>query len=124
MSYELSGKLIHIEDTVQVSENFRKREFVVEKEEHAGDRTFTDTIKFQVVQDRCNLLDNMQLNDAVKITFNIRGRKWERDGKVNYFNNLEAWRIEKPVAEGVDMPPMPDMADIPPENGESDDLPF
>ena len=29
------------------------------------------------------------------MNFNIRGRKWEKDGKVNYFSNLEAWRIEK-----------------------------
>jgi len=24
-----------------------------------------------------------------------KGNKWERDGKINYMTNLEAWRIER-----------------------------
>ncbi len=124
MSFELSGKLLEKYDTVQVNDSFRKREFVVEKEEQVNDRVFTDTIKFQLTQDRCNLLDNLNVNDELKVTFNIRGRKWEKDGQVNYFNNLEAWRIEKLVAEGIDAAPMPDESQLPPETDETDDLPF
>nr|NQU92646.1 hypothetical protein [Bacteroidota bacterium] len=49
------------------------------------------------------------------------GRRWEKNGQVSYFNNLEAWKIEKMAVEGHAAPP-PEMDDIPPEP--TDDLPF
>jgi hypothetical protein len=36
----------------------------------------------------------------VKVSFNIKGNRWEKDGKVNYITNLDAWRIE-PATAGV-----------------------
>jgi len=89
---------------------------------------FTDHIKFQLTQDRCNLIDNIEVNAEIKVNFNIRGNKWEKEGKVNYFTNLDAWRIEK--AQDLsqsnfpsDNTPPPEMDSMPPES-ESDDLPF
>jgi len=54
-----------------------------------------DLIKFQSTQDKCSLLDQFNVDDMVSVSFNLRGRKWERDGQVSYFTNLEAWRIQK-----------------------------
>lgn len=123
MSYELTGKLVEKFDTVEISDTFRKREFVVEKEEYGGGNVFTDMIKFQLTQDRCNLIDDMNLNDEIKVLFNIRGRKWEKGDKVNYFTNLEAWRIEKVTQESPGTPDhTPD--DIPADTEVNDDLPF
>lgn len=124
MSYELIGQLIEKFDINQISDNFKKREFVVEKTENSSGREFTEQIKFQLTQDRCALIDSFELNEIIKITFNIRGRKWEKDGNVSYFTNLEAWRIEK-VSEQKDeeLPPAPSNDDAPMEN-EDDDLPF
>lgn len=126
MSFELSGKVIEKYNTVQVSDRFKKREFVIEKTESNGGMEFTDHVKFQLTQDRCNLIDNIELNDEVKVNFNIRGNKWERDGKVNYFTNLDAWRIEKVQAnqpDSNDAPP-PSLDDLPSASDEPDDLPF
>jgi hypothetical protein len=128
MSFEISGKLIEKFDTVQVSDRFKKREFVIEKTESNGGMEFTDHIKFQLTQDRCNLIDAINLNDDIKVSFNIRGNKWEKDGKVSYFTNLDAWRIEKVTTQNQDnmpddMPPPPSMDDMPDAN-EPDDLPF
>ncbi len=126
MSFEISGKIIEKYNTIQVNDRFKKREFVIEKTESNGGMEFTDHIKFQLTQDRCNLVDNIEVNDEVKVSFNIRGNKWERDGKVNYFTNLDAWRIEKVQAEqaGFDSTPPPSLNDLPPESEEADDLPF
>lgn len=126
MSFEITGKLIEKYNVVQVNDRFKKREFVIEKTESNGGMEFTDHIKFQLTQDRCNLVDNIELNDEIKVNFNIRGNKWERDGKVNYFTNLDAWKIEKVQNQNSDdgnMPP-PSLDDLPPENDEPDDLPF
>jgi len=124
MAFELSGKVIEKYDIVQVTDSFRKREFVVEKEEMVGNNVFTDMIKFQLTQDRCNLLDDINLNDQVKVNFNIRGRRWEKDDKVSYFTNLEAWRIEKTGGSaGNDIVDQPNESMIVDEEA-NDDLPF
>jgi hypothetical protein len=124
MSFELTGPLHLIENVVEISASFKKREFVIEVENERNPE-WNDFIKFQITQDRCSLLDNFQVGQKVKVTFNIRGRKWEKDGKVNYFSNLEAWRIDA-VEEALspDAPlPQFNEADIPPA-GPEDDLPF
>lgn len=98
MAYELSGKLLEIFPTQEVSASFKKREFVIEKSESVNDRVFTDVIKFQLIQDRCALLDSYKLGEEVKVTFNIKGSKWEKEGRTNYFVNLDVWRMEKVAA--------------------------
>ena len=95
MSYEIEGKLIVKEDTVQISDSFQKREFVLEKSEQVKDVVYTDTIKFQVVQAKCGSLDSINIGDTIKVDFNIKGRKYEKNDKVSYFNNLDAWKVEK-----------------------------
>lgn len=126
MSFEISGKLIEKYNSIQVNDRFKKREFVIERTESNGGMEFTDHIKFQLTQDRCDLIESIGLNEEIKVNFNIRGNKWEKDGRVNYFTNLDAWRIEKAQSQdaGQNFPPPPSLDDIPPENEESDDLPF
>lgn len=127
MSFELQGKLVEKFPTQQVSDAFKKREFVVETTEEGGGRVFTEQIKFQLVQDKCSLIDDIGTNQDVKVSFNIKGRRWEKDGKVNYFTNLDAWRVEAAgstsQAPRNDAPPAMNPADINMDE-EEDDLPF
>ena len=95
MSYELVGKLIAKFDTVQVTATFKKREFAIEKTDDIGERTIVNYAKFQCVQDKTEMLEKVNIGDEVKVYFNIRGNKWEKDGKTNYITNLDAWRIEQ-----------------------------
>jgi hypothetical protein len=44
----------------------------------------------------------VNIGDEIKIYFNIKGSKWEKDGKVNYITNLDAWRIEQILQPAVD----------------------
>lgn len=124
MNFEITGKLIVKDDVQQVNDRFKKREFVIEVENERNSE-WNDFIKFQLTQDRCDLLENVSLYENIKVSFNIRGRKWERDGKVNYFSNLEAWRIEKISMDQAGVPDMPEYnsADVPPP-AQEDDLPF
>ncbi len=126
MAFEISGKVIDISPVNQVSDKFKKREFVIEKKEAGGGAVFIDYIKFQLVQDKCDLINESFLNDEIRIWFNLKGNKWERDGKINYFTNLDAWKIERVSAQGKDQnnPPRTTLEDIPPENDELSDLPF
>ena len=95
MSYELTGKLIAKYDTVQKTESFKTREFAVEKSDDFNGRTILNYAKFQCVQDKTAILDKVNIGDEVKVYFNIKGSKWEKEGKTNYITNLDAWRIEQ-----------------------------
>jgi len=126
MAFEITGRVIDVFPVNQVSDKFKKREFVIEKKDTGGAAVFIDYIKFQLVQDKCDLINESFLNEEVKIWFNLKGNKWERDGKVNYFTNLDAWKIEKTTEQGRDQNTQPNTAleDAPPEIDELSDLPF
>ena len=125
MSFEITAKLIEKFEAQQVTDRFRKREFVLETRENVGTSEFVETIKFQLTQDRCDLIDAVNVGEDVKVSFNIRGRRWEKNGQVSYFNNLEAWKAEKKQQADLpgDMPPPPSESDVPAEEP-TDDLPF
>ena len=125
MGFEVTGKLVAKFDTVQRTETFRTREFVVETTEDINGRTINNYIKFQSVQDRTSLVDRFNLGDMIKVQFNIKGSKWEKNGNTNYITNLDAWRIEQASMKGplpAEMPPPPVFNDLP--SGGKDDLPF
>ena len=128
MSYELTGKLIAKYDTVQRTETFKTREFAVEKSEEINGRTITNYVKFQSVQDKTTLIDRVNIGDEIKVYFNIKGSKWEKDGKVNYITNLDAWRIEQILQPGNQkndneyLEPLDTFSSAPPDA--VDDLPF
>jgi len=126
MAFEITGRIIDVQPVNQVSDKFRKREFVIEKKESGGTAVFVDYIKFQLVQDKCDLINESFLNEEVKIWFNLKGNRWEKEGRVNYFTNLDAWKIEKLSSQVHDqiVPPNKSLEDIPPDNEELSDLPF
>lgn len=94
MSLEVTGKLLVKYPTNVVSDKFRKREFVLELAEEINGNTYTNYAKMQLVQQKCDILDKFNEGDIVKVSFNIKGNRWEKEGKVNYITNLDAWRIE------------------------------
>jgi single-stranded DNA-binding protein len=98
MSLEVTGKLLVKYETQQVSEKFKKREFVIELAEEINGNIYTNFAKMQLVQNKCDIIDRFKEGDLVKVSFNIKGNKWERDGKVNYITNLDAWRMESATA--------------------------
>lgn len=88
---DITGVLKVKSETQQVSEKFKKREFVITD----NSSQYPQHISFQLTQDKCSLLDNYNIGDEIKVHFNLRGREWtDPQGKVKYFNSLEAWRIE------------------------------
>jgi hypothetical protein len=122
MSFEITGKLIAKFDTVQRSESFKTREFVIEKTDDINGRSFTNYIKFQCVQDKTSMPDRFNIGEEVKVQFNIKGSRWEKDGRTNYITNLDAWRMES-MKLAQNNASEPNYNDIPPADV-VDDLPF
>jgi hypothetical protein len=133
MRYELNGTLITIKETQQVSERFRKREFVVKTEEESP---YPQLIPLQFTQDRCDNLDSYKQGEKVKVEFYIKGREWTSpQGEVKHFLSLDAWSIEKmgsamsesaSSSESASIPPPPAPVNFDSDNGNDpeDDLPF
>jgi hypothetical protein len=99
---QVAGKIVAIMPTQVVSEKFSKREFVVETPDQ-----YPQQILFQLTQDKCSLLDSLQVGQEVDVHLNIRGRSWTNpQGETKYFNTLEAWKIDvlgnAPVQEDID----------------------
>ena len=121
----IAGKIIEKFNTQQITDSFQKREFVIE---YAENPQYPEFLKFELIQDKCSLLDSYNIGDEVDVHFNLKGRKWTKDGRDMYFNTLQAWRLESKAAAAQSAPPAAD--DVPPEpewlnNGDDDgDLPF
>ncbi len=90
---KIQGRIIKIGETQQVSDTFKKRDFVVEYTENPQ---YPEYISFQLIQERCMLIDSFKEEDTVEVSFNLKGRKWiAPDGETKFFNSLQAWRVEK-----------------------------
>lgn len=125
---EVSGRIKMIDVTKEVgSSGFKKRDVVV-----TTDEQYPQSILVQFVQDKCDLLNNFQVNDNVKIDINLRGREWVNpQGETVYFNTIQGWRIGKVQADAPaaqQTPPMPAAETFAPATNvnqeDNDDLPF
>jgi len=128
---EIKGKIKNISETVQISERFRKREFVVE---YASNPDYPQPLQFEMVQDRCELLNSFEVGQEVEIFFDLRGREWTNpQGQVKYFNTLQAWKLDSEQSSVTTSPTTPVQTTSAPvpnekpgwlENESTDDLPF
>ena len=116
--FTLNGTVKVKKDTQQINDRFSKREFVVT--DNTGQ--YPQHVLFQLTQDKCNLLDPINENDEVSVSFFVRGREWTSpQGDIRYFNSLDVWKLEK-VGGAAAAP----AAGAPAESfdGADDDLPF
>ncbi len=128
MEYQITGKVAEVFQIIRVNERFRKREFVIEHKESSGGQPYVDFIKFQLTQDKCEIIDESWLRMEVTVTFNIKGNRWEKNGLVNYITNLNALTVSRgiAVAENGQKAIIHNvkLEDAPSESPELDDLPF
>lgn len=129
---EIKAKLLEKFNTQEVSNSFRKREFVVE---YAENPQYPEFLKFELIQDKCDQVDGFNIGQEINVAFNLKGRKWTNPkGEVVYFNSLQAWKIS--AANDVSSAPVAPMQDGTNENltepewlnnssdSDTDDLPF
>jgi single-strand DNA-binding protein len=96
MSFEIVGKMYKKFAAESKSATFQAREFVIE----VMDGNYAQMVKFQLLQERCQLLDNYNEGEEVKVHFDLRGREWQ--GK--FFTTLNCWRIEKSEGDSSAQP--------------------
>jgi len=86
----IEGRIERISDSVQVSEKFTKRNFVINTEGQ-----YPDKFEMQFTQDKVSILDKYKEGDLVEVGVNIRGREWANPstGEIKHFVSLDAWSI-------------------------------
>jgi hypothetical protein len=122
--FQLTGTVKVLNDTQQVTDSFKKREFVVTD----ASSQYPQDILFQAVQANTDKLNDIQVGETVTVSFNLRGREWTSpQGEVKYFNSLDAWNI---IKAGAGAPPVQGAPAAPSASPETqleegdDDLPF
>jgi hypothetical protein len=87
----VTGEIVEIDDVKIISDNFKKREFILK---HAPNPEYPDFLKLEVVQNKTDLLDKYKVGQEVEVDINLKGKKWEKGKESGYFNSLQAWRIQ------------------------------
>jgi hypothetical protein len=122
-TYKASGSIGLIKTTSVKSERFSVREFVVDLPGDMGQQRVT----FQMVNQKCDLLDAFEVGDQVNVEFKLGGREWQGDdGKTRFFNSLNVMSMQRstsaPTSSEIQEP------GISPATGSStssgDDVPF
>lgn len=126
---EISGRIKVINAEQQISATFKKRELVVSTEEQ-----YPQHILINFIQDKCDILNNYQVGENVKVGVNIRGREWvSPQNETKYFNDIQGWKVERLAQEQAatqsqPMQAMPAAEAFAPATNfkeeEHDDLPF
>jgi hypothetical protein len=89
MSFNIQGVIHNISPTEVKTESFSVRDFILKTDS----RGYENFIKFQLTQDRCDIIDSFAVGQEVNVFFDLKGRKHGD----RYFTNINAWKIEGPV---------------------------
>ena len=96
---EVKGSIYKIESTIDVSDKFKKREFIVKVE-----GTYPQYIPLQCTQDKVVMLDNLAEGQNVTCHINMKGRLWvSPKSEEKCFLTLECWKLEL-VGEKLEAP--------------------
>ncbi len=85
LMYETRGSLLVIHDMQSFPSGFTKREFVIN-----SDEKYPQQLKFELVKDRCSMLDSFSVGDDVVVNFDLRGNEY--NGR--HFVSLSCWKLQ------------------------------
>ena len=92
--YEFTGKVKGVGELQTFASGFSKRDLVVEEER---DGRWPNVVAFAFKKDNAAKLDGIVPGMRVKVGFAVDGREWTdpKTGKVRYFSDLTALRLER-----------------------------
>tara|TARA_R100001443_G_C3334588_1_gene173100 strand:+ start:806 stop:1153 length:348 start_codon:yes stop_codon:yes gene_type:complete len=98
------------------SEKFKKAELIIETEDK-----YPQTLCVEFINESISCIEDININDKVEVSINIRGRKWTSpQNEDKYFTSLSGWQVSNIIAEkGLEQLATEDLTqDV------DDDLPF
>ena len=116
-TYELTGTVKLVMETMKFDSGFSKREFVV----RTVDDRYPQDIKLECVKDKAELLRDVKPGQRVTVSFDLRGN----ESKGRYYVSLSAWRInpadtDSPVEEKAEDGQPVDAVDLKPDDSDTE----
>tara|TARA_R110000824_G_scaffold399122_1_gene604085 strand:- start:1974 stop:2351 length:378 start_codon:yes stop_codon:yes gene_type:complete len=125
MLYNIKGVLLEKRDSVQITDKFKKQEFVL----HTDDK-YEQFITFFLANEKCEKISQVPEGSTLEVTFAIKGKKWEKEGQVKYFNSLEAINLEwvgspqQTIPQAEVQPQVQQERSVGAQGESNDDIPF
>lgn len=104
MANQIAGRIIQIEQTVQIPSKgggspFTKREFILDAttyDPYTGERSeYENVIPLEFSGDKCAELDRYKNGDVVTVSFVLQGRSWtNQDGELKRMASIRCYKIE------------------------------
>ena len=111
----ISGKLKVKYDEVQLTEKFKKREFVIQLPT-TGYNGSNEYMKFSLIMDSCSMIDSFSEGESITVSYEVKAREWVNpENETVYINDVKALSIKYNTEE---VPVEIDMS------GSGEDLPF
>ena len=125
LMYEFTEKVKAVGELQTFASGFTKRDLVVEEER---DGRWPNVVAFAFKKDNAAKLDGIVPGMRVKVGFAVDGREWTdpKTGKVRYFSDLTALRLER-LDETVSVPEAPEPDEVTVDGvdlGDDGKLPF
>jgi single-strand DNA-binding protein len=121
----VAGTVLRVLDEQRITDTFKKRIIVVQADE---DTEYPQEVGVEFLNDKCQYLSKFSKGDYVTIDCNVRGKDFEKDGKISNFTKLNGWRIKGTATGGAssaeDMPGAAPQPQAEPAAQQTDDLPF
>ena len=117
MSYKAKGKIVVLNEAVQVTEKFKKREFVIQEEEEIHGNVYTNLMPMQFVNDGCAKLDSFAVGQEVEVTFHPKGSRWESPDKQDPSIIKSGYNLNLVATAIMSLTPPPTPAPAPPAQG-------
>jgi len=116
---KISGVIYNIGDTQNISDKFKKRDFVLEIK---NNEAYVQKVLFTLILDKVDTIDSCKVGDQVEVDFNLQGKEWTSpSGEVKFFNTLSVYGItKKQKVETLNAAEVQNRVDV--QN--QDDLPF
>lgn len=110
---EIKGTIIKVGELETYKNDFTKKSVVLKTEEK-----YPQELQIDFIKDNIRKIDTIQVGNKVTIGYNLRGRKYTKDGVDKWFTSIEGWIVT--YHEKVDTPSKPE----PVVEIDNDDLPF
>lgn len=100
-AFQISGIIQKIGDTESIPYRdrvFKKREVVLDcsyRNQFTGQIERPNYPKFEFTGNHVEDLEGFQIGDIVTLSFSLNGSRFEKDGNVRYFTNIQGFKIEK-----------------------------
>ena len=118
--------IVHVVEETKTygQKGFRKRLVVLEQDTGR----FTNYIPVEFIRDNCEMADDLNVGDDVEISYQLSGRKWQRDpnSEVKYFLTAEALSFKVLSGQGGSAEPTAEAANdaFSESNYDESDIPF